>query len=99
MVATISFNPGITTNAAGSFNISSTGLIQGTAYDSPNARFNLAGGLLATTEVLPMWGGVGLTELIPGASGSPSATLGSSLKRALALTGASALTGFSVFAQ
>lgn len=99
MVATVSFNPGITTNAAGSFNVSSVGLIQGTAYDSPNTRFDLAGGILATTETLPMWGGVGVTELIPGASGGPSVTLGGVIARATALTGSTALTGFSVFDQ
>lgn len=99
MVATVSFNPGITTNAAGSFNRDSVGLIQGTAYDSPNTRFDLAGGLLATTETLPMWGGVGIFELVPGVSGGPSATLGSSIGRATSLTGSTALTGFSVFDQ
>lgn len=99
MVATVSFNPGITTNASGSFNISSVGLIQGTAYDSPNTRWDLAGGILATTETLPIWGGVGITELVPGVSGGPSATFGGSIARATALTGSTALTGFSVFDQ
>lgn len=99
MVATVSFNPGITTNAAGSFNRDSVGLIQGTAYDSPNARYNLAGGQLANTETIPIWGGVGIYELVPGVSGGPSASLGGQIGRATSLTGSTALTGFTVFDQ
>jgi hypothetical protein len=103
MVATISFNPGITTVAAGSFSIQTTGLIQGTAYDSPNSRFNLAGGLLSDAETIPMWGGVGISETTAPATGAlaPDLALGGRITRATTLTAAAAgqLTGFSVFDQ
>lgn len=92
--AAISFNPLPTTNAAGSFSTVSDGLYQGTALDSPNSRYNLSGGLLATTETLPMWGGVGIFEDIPASPGN--SVLGGTVGRATALT---SLTGFSVFDQ
>ena len=99
----VSFNPLQTTNAGGSFNVSSLGFIQGTALDSPNARFNLAGGILAATEMLPMWGGIAINELItPGITGNPGAetgfnrALGGQIARAVA---AGPLIGFSVFDQ
>ena len=56
MTSNITINPSLTSNALGSFNIDTTGYIQGTALDSPNARFNLAGGVLKTSEAYPMWG-------------------------------------------
>lgn len=94
----ITINPMKTTNAAGSFNISSTGFIQGNAMADPATRFALRGGVLAADETLPMWGGVGIYEYVPG---SPSAAnaLGGNVGRALLLTGPKALTGFSVFDQ
>lgn len=102
MVATITFNPVITTNAAGSFNTSSAGFIQGTALNDPSVRNYLAGGVLATTETRPMWGGVGISENIPStASSAPLNNLGSIIGRATSLTRTSAggLNGFSVFDQ
>lgn len=105
MVASITFNPILTSNAAGSFNTSSTGLIQGTAYDDPATRYALAGGILALAETLPMWGGVGISEAVAGAGAEPntvSYTLGGNIIRATnnSTTGAAAsLTGFSVFDQ
>jgi len=101
MVATISTNPYQTTNAPGSFNVSSGGLIQGTALDSPNARYNLAGGTLASTETIPMWGGVGISEAVPGVAGGPQIALGGVITRATNVTANTAgqLTGFSVFDQ
>ena len=106
MAATINVNPVATTNAAGSFSVSTVGLIQGTAYDDPAVRNELAGGVLASGETLPMWGGVGIYELIAsGTAGyAPNQTgvlssLGSIVGRATAATGSKALTGFSVFNQ
>jgi len=100
----IAFNPYGTTNAAGSFNISSTGGFQGMAEDQPAVRYQLVSGILAPTETLPMWGGVGITELVPAATFSaanPSEILGSRVGRATTLTAATTgqLTGFSVFDQ
>lgn len=101
MVATIPFSAYTMTNASGSFNIESTGFVVGTAEDDPVARYRLQGGTLATTETLPMWGGVGVTALIPGATGTPNVVLGPQIIRATTLTAAASgqLNGFSVFDQ
>lgn len=93
MVANVSFNPFLTTTAVGSFGTTWDGYIQGTAMNDPSVRNYLAGGTLAAAETLPMWGGVGLFESIS------LNVQGSLVGRATALTGASALAGFSVFDQ
>lgn len=96
----ITFNPYITSVAQGMFNVSADGLRQGTAYQSPNARYNLRGGLLDPAETLPMWGGVGVFMNVPNASSSlPRPNLGVLMGRATALTGSKRLQGFSVFDQ
>lgn len=107
MTAQVTINPLLTSTAAGSFAAQSTGFIQGSMLDDPVARYALAGGILATTETIPMWGGVGISEFVAGNSspgyvgspGGPSGTLGGLIKRATAITGSTALTGFSVFNQ
>lgn len=101
MVTSVSVNPLVTTNAAGSFQIASVGLIQGTAMADPASRFQLAGGILAATETLPMWGGVGISEAIGGVAGQAAPELGSVITRAstLAVGAAGQLAGFSVFDQ
>lgn len=102
MVATIPFNPFATTSARGSFNVDSTGWTQGMAEDNPSIRNVLAGGYLASTETLPMWGGVGITEAVAGVSSTvPSIALGGPIGRATTLVSAAAnsLTGFSIFDQ
>jgi len=103
MVANIAFNPYIQTNAAGMFTIESDGLIVGTAYPDPAARFALSGGWLATAETLPMFGGIAINESIP--QERPPMTradvaLGGIIARATTLAaGAGTTTGFSVFDQ
>ena len=107
MTASIAYNPYTTTNALGSFNIQSTGFVQGMMLDDPAIRNSLAGGVLSTTETIPMWGGVGIYELIAGNAtsgylGSPSgpgSPLGGQVGRATAASGGKALTGWSVFNQ
>jgi len=107
MVTSISFNPVVTTNAPSTFLTTTTGYIQGTAQDDPATRFQLSGGILATTETLPMWGGVGISEAIANPAYSattPAETLGNIITRATnVLTGTSAttgsMTGFSMFDQ
>jgi hypothetical protein len=101
MTAQVSINPYLTSNAAGSFQVESVGLVQGTFYDDPAARFQLAGGTLASTETLPMWGGVAISELVPGAANTPGAVLGTVVSRALSLVSQASgqMTGFSVFNQ
>lgn len=78
---------------------SSSGLVQGTAYPDPATRYQLRTGWLASTETIPMWGGVGIYENIPGVTGNPLKPLGVQVGRATALTGTTALAGFSVFDQ
>lgn len=99
-MVTSPFNPYVMTNAAGSFNITSTGYWQGMAMDNPAARQFLDKGVLAATETLPMFGGVGISELIPGAANFDPA-LGGPVGRATTQTVgvAGQLTGFSVFDQ
>lgn len=104
MAASLAFDPVVTTTAAGSFNISSSGFIAGTAYADPASRYYLSGGVLAATETLPMWGGVGVSELVPspGSLTLPERSMGTLVSRATNYTNgytAGALTGFSVFAQ
>lgn len=99
MTATVSFQPFAQTGGnTGLFNTASTGLRQGTAYPDPSTRFRLRAGLVATTETLPMWGGVGVYANVPGGSGNPSYSLGTIIGRAASLTSATTpLAGFSVF--
>lgn len=104
MTATIPFNPFVTTNATGSFNTTASGLIVGTAYGDPAVRYQLAGGVLSTSETLPMPGGVGVYEDMATFTYSATATigdLGPTIGRATNLTAYSntALAGFSVFDQ
>lgn len=94
MAGNMSFNPYLTTNAAGSFSVQSDGYVQGAAQDDPSIRNLLAGGVLASTETLPMWGGVAISESIAAATANNS--LGGNIARATALTN---LTGFSVLNQ
>src|ERR1019366_3185877 len=100
MVANISFNPVITTNALGTFNITTNGFIQGMALDQPAVRFELSGGILSTAETLPMWGGIPIVESIATVGTTrPRTELGGIITRATALTSTGALTGWSVFDQ
>jgi hypothetical protein len=102
MVANITFNPLVTTNGAGSFNTQSNGYIQGQAMDDPATRYRLAGGVLASSETIPMWGGVGISETTSPVSGGPTnGETGGNITRATtqAAHTAGQLTGFSVFDQ
>jgi len=101
MVANVTFNPNLTTNAAGSFNVTSLGYTQGCVLPDPAIRFSLSGGVLSQSETIPMWGGVGIYEFLngPATSTSPDPSLGNTVGRATALTGTYALTGFAVSEQ
>lgn len=107
MTASIPFNPTQTTNALGSFGVDWSGFIAGTAYADPSARYRLAGGLVASTETYPMWGGLAISEATPNtvysqSSPAPISVLGTIISRATAIGSlgvAGSLTGFSVFDQ
>jgi len=91
----ITINPGVQTNFPGTFSVKSDGYIQGLFEDDPAVRYALSGGTLATTETLPMWGGIGISETIPN-DATQDVSLGGIIARA---TAAGNLTGFSVFNQ
>jgi hypothetical protein len=90
-MSSISINPYAATNQPGSFSIQSDGYIQGMTMSEPAIRNSLAGGNIAATETLPMWGGVAIYENI-----NASSVLGPNIGRALTN---SSITGFSVFDQ
>jgi hypothetical protein len=96
---TIQFNPLAQTSAAGMFNTESDGFIVGTAMPDPAMRYQLAGGYLASTETLPMFGGVAISENIAQERPPmtrPDTALGGAIVRAAAVAN---LTGFAVFDQ
>ena len=97
MSAQISINPYAVSVGQGLFNTQADGLRQGTAFPDPATRNAQRTGLLADDETLPMWGGVGIYENIPGIAGGPDPSLGPIVGRANSLTGSKALAGFSVF--
>jgi len=104
MAANLAFNPLPQTSAAGMFTIESDGLIAGTAYPDPATRFALAGGWLAASETLPMYGGLAISENVP--QERPPMTradtvLGGIITRGTLIPGTAAgsITGFSVFDQ
>lgn len=95
MSGLISFNPYTTTTPQNTFLQESQGYIQGVSYDDPTAYQWLAGGVLKSTETLPMWGGVPIQENVnlPGAQADG---LGGNVLRA---TSQVTVTGWSVFNQ
>jgi hypothetical protein len=103
MATSIGFVPYSVVNGNnGLFNVKSDGIKQGTAYPDPSTQWRRRQGIVASTETLPMWGGVGVFANIPGTAtptspAAPSYALGTVTGRATALTGASKLVGFSVF--
>jgi hypothetical protein len=103
MAVNLPFSPYAATNAAGSFNVDSTGYVQGEMLPNAAARQFLTKGFLASGQTLPMWGGVAISENIPGPPGSatsPSPLLGGPVGRATTVSaGAGQITGFSVFDQ
>lgn len=91
----IALNPALSTNFEGSFAVQTTGYTQGAYMDDPAQRFNLRGGYLASTETIPMWGGVAITASVPSPASVANA-LGASITRA---SGNTTINGFSVFNQ
>lgn len=89
--------PSATTAATGMFNgPSSKGYIVGQAQPDPATRYALKGGLVDTSETLPMYGGVGIYANVPLLSLSvPLPAIG----RANSMTGSKALIGFAVSDQ
>lgn len=92
---TISVNPAKQTNFSGTFSIQSDGYIQGLFMDDPATRYALAGGVVASGEAAPMFGGIAIGETIPDPA-NQATELGGIIARATAYTD---LTGFTVFNQ
>lgn len=99
-------NPMLATSVTGSFGVTWNGLISGMAMPDPAVRYYLAGGWLANSETLPMWGGLLISENVPSPQASPpltpSQSLGGPVIRATNVLGAGNdgnATGFSVFNQ
>lgn len=88
----VQLSPYSTSNTTGTFRIQSDQLVQGVAFDEPAIRNSLVNGVLASTETLPMWGGLPLSEALSIDNGA----LGGSLIRA---TTNATITGWSVFNQ
>lgn len=105
MVATVSFNPVLTSNASGTFNVSSDGYIQGQAMDDPASRNYLSSGILAVAETKPMWGGIAISENVPSTAYSATkngiSDMGGQIIRATTVTANTTgeITGFCVFDQ
>ena len=99
---TISFNPLAVNNFPGSFGTQSQGYIAGFALDDPSVIISkLSAGFLASTETVPMWGGIPLTITVPNPGSSPGTPNLPQVARATAnaITGAGSIGGFSVFNQ
>jgi hypothetical protein len=95
----ITFDPMQVNNFPGSFSVRSEGYIQGYALDDPSVLISkLSVGVLASTETVPMWGGVPLTVSIPNQPSTPNLP-GLARATANAITGAGSVGGFSVFNQ
>jgi len=93
MANSVSLQPMLTSNGAGSFSVQSEGYVQGVALDDPAIRNALAMGPLLSSETLPMWGGIAIGEYLANGSGN---ALGNGVARATVVAG---ITGFSVFNQ
>lgn len=94
----ISITPYTTNNFTGSFNVSSQGYIQGTSQNDPAIRQQLSGGVVASTETYPMWGGIAISELLPTTPLLANGMLGSTLIRATTNSAiGTGITGFTVF--
>lgn len=58
-------NPITTSNASGSFNVQSGGYVQGIIQDDPVNIYKIAGGVLKSTQTLPVYAGMAISEFIP----------------------------------
>jgi hypothetical protein len=96
-MSNISINPMLTTNAKGLFNVNSAGFTQGDALDDPAVKFQLASGFIKSSETLPMWGGLPISEGIVLSTATPSSgVLNGGIARATTVANS---TGICVFNQ
>lgn len=99
-VAPAAYNYMTTTSGNGLFDdVSSNGLVQGTAYADPSTVFRLRSGWLSGNETIPMWGGVAIYSLVGGVANGPVKSLGTQVGRAVVGSSTLPIAGFSVFDQ
>lgn len=74
MAGSITLDPYVTTNSETSFLLQSDGFVAGTYLDNPATRYQLEGGVVATAQATPLYGGLPLTLAVtaPGAGGASS---------------------------
>jgi hypothetical protein len=89
----VTFNPFVITNIPDGFSVQSQGFWQGDVQADPAQRFQLAAGVVAANEVLPMWGGIAVYEQTPATSAAVSG-VAPTIGRALS---APTISGFSTF--
>jgi len=85
-------NPIATSNAAGSFNVQSGGYVQGIIQDDPVNIYKIAGGVLKSTQSLPVYAGMAISEFIP-TSDDPLGSIVDLASNSSVLN----ITGFTVF--
>lgn len=90
------FNPFVITNVQDGFSVQSQGYWQGDLLDDPAGRFQLSAGIIASTETLPMWGGIAVFEKTAGSATYDAVQGGAAPTIGRALT-APTFAGFSVF--
>jgi hypothetical protein len=96
-MSNISINPMLTTNAKGLFGVNTSGYTQGDAQADPAVKFQLASGFLKSSETLPMWGGLPISENIVLQTTTPSSgVLNGAIARATTIANS---TGICVFNQ
>ncbi len=81
-MAQISLNPVQTTGFSDSFVVSTEGYVQGTALPDPGLRYQLEGGIVATGQATPIWGGLPLSLAVPNVgqnSQGPAASVATTL--------------------
>jgi hypothetical protein len=70
----ISLAPYVMTNSQESFLLQTDGFVQGVFLDDPALRYQLEGGVVVSTQTIPLWGGlpISLAVVAPGAGGASS---------------------------
>lgn len=95
MSGTISYNPYATTFPTDNFDTQSQGGYQGLTFDDETALMWLREGPLASTETLPMWGGVPINRFVNNSAGG-AAGMGGAVARA---TSTATCVGWSTYVQ
>lgn len=93
-MTSVNFNPMLTLTGQNSFQLQSTGLIQGAYRDDPVSRMWLVPGTVDSTVTQPVWGGIPITELTPSVAETEFQTSANLVTIPTTIAG---ITGFTVF--